>query len=224
MARRLQRPACMPSNPARRHVIVERALLRRALQGDDEAFVSLALTNCEQVYAIARNLSVSQADAVDLMRSAFQLAWNRLHDLPGDMSFCVFVCRFLTRDALDRLRRPMAAASSSRDGLLRSLESSAPRSQLEWGWLEIDQLARRGDIVERLGDGLAALDPHDRAAFVLQIVEGIPAEDAAAILEVSVGTVRRRTRLACLLMSAYLSRLSAPIGDTEERQPARWIH
>jgi RNA polymerase sigma-70 factor, ECF subfamily len=199
-------------------------LLRRALQGDDEAFGSLALRHCDQVYAIARNLSASQADAFDLMRSAFQLAWNRLHDLPGDMSFRVFVCRFLTRDALDRLRQPMATASSSRDRLLRSLESGALGSQPEWGWLEIDELARRGDIVERLGDGLAALDPDDRAAFVLQIVEGIPAEDVAAILEVPIGTVRRRTRLACLLMSAYLSRLSAPIGDREERQPARWIH
>jgi DNA-directed RNA polymerase specialized sigma24 family protein len=88
----------------------------------------------------------------------------------------------------------------------------------------MEKLARRGDIVERLGDGLAALDPDGRAAFVLQIVEGIPAEDVAAILEVPICTVRRRTHFACLLMGASLFRLSACIGNTETRQPVRWIH
>jgi hypothetical protein len=100
----------MPSNPARRHVIVERTLLRRAIQGDDEAFVSLALIHSDEVYAIARNLSASQADAFHLTRRTFQLA------------------------------------------------------------------------------------------------------------------VRRRTRFACLIMSAYLFGLSACIGDTEARQPRCWIH
>ena len=95
--------------------------------------------------------------------------------------------------------------------------------QFEWGWPEMDKVARRVDIVERIGDGLAALDPDGRAAFVLQIVEGIPDDDVAAILEVPICTVRRRTRFACLLMGAYLFRLSACIGDTKTTQPARGV-
>jgi len=205
-------------------IILEWLLLRRAVQGDSEAFVSLVCTHSDDVYAIARNLSASDTEAFELTQGAFQFAWIHLHEVPAEMSFRAFVSRFLVRNAVERLRCSAAAASSTLDGSLRSLGTDRRATRFAWGWPEMQQLAGRRDIVERLGDALAALDPDDRAAFVLQVVEEIPADEAADILEVPVSTVRRRTHFACLLVSASLFRLSAESRRPEARQARTWSH
>ena len=46
--------------------LLEHLLLRRALQGDDKAFVALASMHSAAVYATARNLSSSDLEAVEL--------------------------------------------------------------------------------------------------------------------------------------------------------------
>jgi RNA polymerase sigma-70 factor, ECF subfamily len=204
------------SNPVPAQVILERLLLSRATKGDHEAFLALALTHSDEAYAIARNLCASDTEAFDLTERAFQLAWNHLHTIPEKCSFRVFVCRFLLKNALERLRR--SASISFLDTVVRP---DTGATHVGCGCAEIERLARRRDIVERLGDALLALDPDDRAAFVLQIVQAIPADDAAAILEVPVSAVRQRTHFACSLVRAYLVRLCA--GTETARETRIWV-
>jgi RNA polymerase sigma-70 factor, ECF subfamily len=181
-------------------------LLRHAVQGDEQAFVALASMHCEEVYQTARNLSASDVEALELTQGAFQAAWNQISAMPADLSFRAFVLRFAVKDAVERLRRANPSAFTVID---RSLPATGgKRSAHLWQVVsDVEQLNQRPDIAERLNDALALLDPQDRAAFVLRVIDEVSIDDAAAILELPVSIVQRRTHRACLLVSGYLSNL-----------------
>jgi hypothetical protein len=142
------------SNPVPAQVILERLLLRRATKGDEEAFIALASAHSDETYAIARNLCASDTEAFDLTERAFQLAWNHLHTIPEKCSFRVFVCRFLLKNALQRLRR--SASISFLDTLVRPDGGDTGASQVACCCAKIGRLARRPDIVDRLGDAVGS--------------------------------------------------------------------
>ena len=185
---------------------LERVFLSRATRRDERAFAALASIHSDEVYSIARNLCSSDAEALELTEKGLQRAWSQMSTIAAEEAFFVFVCRFLVCEAVARLR---------------SAQPSAPRERLDLpvqrsfaaGSEQIARLARRRDVREHLDAALAALDPHDRAAFVLRIVQGLSIEDSAAILGVEPSIVRRRSHCACLLVTAFVSQLAAhPAG------------
>src|SRR3954463_13402470 len=97
----------------------------------------------ETIYMIARNLSGTDAEALDLTETALRVAWEEIGEMPQGISFRTFVCRFLVREALSRLREMLASGPA------------------------MDALTRRPDLAERLREALDWLEPEDRAAFVL---------------------------------------------------------
>ena len=161
-------------------VVLEQRLVRHAARGDQEAFVTLASTHSGLVYAIARNLSSSNAEALDLTRAAFEEARNELRAMAWPLSFRTFVCRLLIREGLARLRRDPPGAPNG--------------------------VPRGGS--ERVREALGWLDAEDRAAFVLRIVAGLPIAEVAQILEIPAPVVRRRVHSACLLMTGYVQNLA----------------
>lgn len=188
--------------------ILEGTFLCRARRGDEKAFAILASIHSGEVYSIARNLSATDAAALELTERAFQRAWSRISSIADEVAFRVFVCRFLVGEAVARLRSVQPSASRERfDPAVQPFFAAGPA--------DIARVARRRDLLDHLDAAVALLDPQDRAAFVLRIVQGLSIEDAAAILAVEPATVRRRLHWACLLVSALVSQLAArgPRGD-----------
>jgi RNA polymerase sigma-70 factor, ECF subfamily len=171
-------------------LMLERLLLARTLGGDHDAFSVLGSMHWEQVYAVARDLSSSDEDALELTQGAFQEARNELSAISAKLSFRIFVCRFLVRAAIERLR--LTALSPS-------------------GFVEVDGLDRRRDIADLTRAALARLDPNDRAALVLITAE-LPVGEAAAILEIPASLVRKRARRARLLVSGCIRDLTPVIA------------
>src|SRR5690242_12183742 len=159
--------------------MVDDLLLTQAARGDREAFVALASMHAPRVFGIARNLSSSNAEALELAQGALQRAWDEIAALPAaQLSFLAFVSRFVVREAVLRLPRPPGSAGrpfTPLDADDRHLELGLPAAAAE--------VRRIPDIDEKIRAAAEHLDPDDRAAFVLRVVEEIPADEAAAILE-----------------------------------------
>ena len=212
VARTLHREFRMATNSDQADPMLEQLFLRRAMQGDEHAFVALASMHCGKVYLTARNLCSSDVEALELIERALQSAWDQIGAMPVDLSFRVFVSRFVVKDAVERLRHSTPPVFTSVDQFV-SVMSGGKRLTPSWqGLQDLERLAERPDIAERLSEALVLLDPEDRAAFVLRFVDAAPIDDAAAILELPIPIVRRRTHRACLLVSAYLSNLAADVG------------
>ncbi len=204
----MHHPRDMATYPAGIDLTLERVFLRQALAGRDDAFVLLGSMYSEQVYAIARNLCSTDGEALELTRNAFQRAREELSWIPARQSFRTFVCRFLVSEAVKRLRFKAPPASASLERFLPGFADGKLVSPLT-ACAEIDGLAHRRDLPERIRERLAGLRAEDRVAFLLRIVEELPLDEVASIMEVPPPVVRERANRACLLLSGYFSDLAA---------------
>ena len=189
-------------------VMLEQVLLRRAAQCDHKAFAALGSMHVETVYLIARNLSGTEAEALELAEAALQLAWESIGEIPDGISFRTFVCRFLVQLALVQLRE-MNAFRWAAGGRPASRFDGDGHAAGEWSFARMDAIARRADLAEQLRDALDSLDPEDRAAFVLHVIHELPLQECVEILDIPDADLRQRAHHASLLMTACVRRLMA---------------
>lgn len=210
MAQELHHAPDMATYPDQTQLISERLLLPRARAGDYDGFVLLGSMHSQQVYTIARNLSSSDGSALELTQNAFQQAWKELTAIPPKLSFRIFVCRFLIKEAVDRLGHLDPSVSAWLERFLPKFDACGRLSALPWDCAELDGLVRRSEFADRIRQALAGLDPTDRAVFVLRCIEELPLDEVSAIMEMPASVVRERAHRACLLLSGYIGYL---IGD-----------
>ena len=82
----------------------EQDILRRAQQGDSEAFRLLVEAYQTQVYRLALRLC-GEAAADDVTQEAFLAAWRALPEFRGTCRFSTWLYRLTTNAAIDWLRR-----------------------------------------------------------------------------------------------------------------------
>jgi RNA polymerase sigma-70 factor, ECF subfamily len=204
MAQKLQHAPDMATYPDQTQLSPEPLFLQRALAGDYDAFVLLGSMHSQQMYAIARNLSSSDGDALELTQSAFQQAWKELSAIPPKLSFRTFVCRFLVSEGVKRLRHSDPSASGSLERFLPRFDEDGRLPAPPWDCPEFDGFARRRKLAERIREGLAGLNPKDRAVFVLRVVEQFPLDEVSAIMKMPASVVRQCTHRARLLLSGSI--------------------
>ena len=82
----------------------EQDILRRAQQGDSEAFRLLVEAYQTQVYRLALRMC-GEAAADDVTQEAFLAAWRALPEFRGTCRFSTWLYRLTTNAAIDCLRR-----------------------------------------------------------------------------------------------------------------------
>lgn len=186
----------------------DRALLAAHVEGDPDAFGTLFTRHRDRLWAVALRTMGDPEEAADALQDAMVSAFRRADSYRGDAAVTTWLHRVVVNSCLDRLRRRKVRAA---DALPDDLEEYAGRGALSTSTAtgSGDQ-ADPADLVvgeERRSAVLAALEtlsPDHKAALVLVDMQGYSVEDAAAILECPVGTVksrcfRGRARLAPLL-------------------------
>jgi RNA polymerase sigma-70 factor, ECF subfamily len=133
-------------------------------------------------------LGVREADLMDMTQNVFVVVHRQLASFEGrsELTTWLFsICRLVVKDyrRSARFRREVLVDVSDLAG--RVADSEAPQRRLD-----SDDLRRILEaILDRLPEKL-------RVAFVLFEIEEMPGEDIARLLDVPVGTVRSRLRLA----------------------------
>ncbi len=140
------------------------------------------------VWCSLRRLGVRESDAMDLTQKVFMTAYVRLSDFEGRsqlrtwlFGICQRVASDYRRSAL--IRREVVTDAAELD--LRPNEHAPP--------ISVAESRQRAIVAESILDKLS--EPQ-RVVFVLFELEEMSGEDIAALLDISVGTVRSRLRLA----------------------------
>jgi RNA polymerase sigma-70 factor (ECF subfamily) len=187
----------------------DRALLRAHLRGDAEAFGSLFSRHRDRLWAVALRTTGDPDEAADALQDALVAAFRRADSFRGDSAVTTWLHRIVVNACLDRLRRrrvrlaeplPDDLDQRAHTTVTSGLPTPVSATVVDPAELAVDH--------ERRAAVLAALDvlpPDQRAALVLVDMEGYRVEEAAAILECAVGTVksrcsRGRARLLPLLL------------------------
>jgi len=160
----------------------ESALVRRAMEGDPEAFSDLATMHWRRLLALARSI-VADLEAEDVVQDGLIKAWRKLRSLRDPEAFSAWLTRIVANTAVARARR--RRATEPIDG--------------------ISVAAADGPLEVRIDVGrlLARLAPKQRAVLHLTTIEGYSDSEIARILGITSSSVRvhrlrARRRLAGL--------------------------
>lgn len=166
----------------------DRALLRRHVAGDPDAFGELVRRHRDRLWAVALRTLGDREEAADALQDALVAAYRRAGTYRGDAAVTTWLHRIVVNACLDRMRRTRPTAT---------LDESVLQ------WPGVDEGADR-DVALDVAAALRRIAPEQRVAIVLVDVVGHSVDEAAAILGVPPGTVksrcaRGRARLAGLL-------------------------
>jgi len=178
----------------------EVVLVRRAKDGDADAFDQLVIRHQNRVFQLCLWVVGDPDEAADAAQDAFIRAFRFLPKFREEASFGTWIGRIalnVARDAAKRRKRRPAPFSA----ILADDETFDPPADVPS--TEDDLLRRERQMVVRRA--LAALPEHHRIIVVLFDMQGASYEDAARILGLPMGTIKSRLNRARAALKAALS-------------------
>ena len=196
----------MQINPGKAEA--DEVLVRRLRRGDGDAFAELATRYWSALHRIGRNMLPDPSMAGDLAEATLLTALRSPKELPGEVPFRTSLYRQAMRYSLDLLFPVPGNVTRSLARYLPRFDAQGRLTSAGRDWTE----ERNGgfwpqDLEDRIREILHRLDVLDRAAFVLRVVEQLPVEETAAILEIPRESVVQREHRASLILTGYLGEL-----------------
>lgn len=141
----------------------------------------------EFVWRTLRRLGVPEADLPDVTQEVFLVVHRRLASFVERAKVTTWLFRIAVRAARDRRRRAHVRREVASDEWIAAVPDQGvdPARALE-----------RADDRALFDQALAAMDLEQRAVFSAFELEGMSGQDIAAALEIPLGTVYSRLRLA----------------------------
>jgi len=168
----------------------ERALIRRAQQGDMPAFEELVRLHDKNVLRLVVQIVGSDEDARDLYQEAFLKVYRSLGRFRFESRFSTWVYRIVTNVCLDHLRRrranPEVQAPEPREADIEFFESQAearPHSNPE-------QVLRSRQLARQIERALGRLNPRERMVFELKHYQGLKLRAIGEMFGTSEETVK----------------------------------
>jgi RNA polymerase sigma-70 factor (ECF subfamily) len=168
-------------------VTSEHELIRRAREGDEDAFESLVAMHADRVYGALRRFGLDGSEADEVAQEVFVRAWRGLSRFQERAQFSTWLYRIAFNEAQRQLsRRGPAPAEAGPDGddPILSLPGSA---RLEPAAQTLDREFERA-----VEDALDQLPAEWRAAVVLRDLEGLSTQEAAEIAGVGQAALKSR--------------------------------
>lgn len=180
------------------------SIVEKAIGGDREAFTCLVELYHRRLFGFARSLLGNIEDAEDVVQESFIRAFRSIRQLDTRRAgFSTWIYTIVRNRCWSRLaRRPVEAGGATDAAHVTT--STRP-----------DDMAMQRERIQQLDATLAQLPAEQRMAFVLCDIQGLSLEQAAAIEQVPVGTLKSRRGRAAKKLRATL------VGDPRPVAPAR---
>jgi RNA polymerase sigma-70 factor, ECF subfamily len=165
-------------------------LVRKAQQGDMDAFESLVRKYQQRVYALCRRLTGAHQSADDLAQETFIKAYYALGRFDAQWPLYPWLRRIALNSGLNYLKarkreRPLLEGAVGGRRTPMSAPAASPEEQLE-----------RAEFEVRFERALASLPADQRSVFVLRFHESMSYEEISRTLGLPIGTVMSRLNRA----------------------------
>lgn len=176
-------------------VALDRVLVDRFKSGDQAAFDEMVTRYWDRIYAMVHQLLRNQQDAEEVTQDAFIRAHRGLVNFRGDSAFSTWLYQIATNLARNRYwywwRRKRDKTVSFDQPV--SENNDMPLSEVFAAEIESpDNVTVTQEFVDRIATGMEKLGAKHREILILRNVKNLSYEDIAAILKISVGTVKSR--------------------------------
>jgi len=190
-------------------------LVRRAQEGDSDAFASLFHAHKARVYSVCLRLANNTAEAEDLTQDAFVQAFRKLSMFRGDSALSTWLYRIAVNTVLMRFRKKALLQVS-----LDEPDNQDARSvRREYGSKD----ARLASSVDRIAltRAIGELPGGYRTIFLLHEVEGYEHQEIAELLNCSVGNSKSQLHKARLRIRESLGRARDQVRDEANKVAPR---
>jgi len=161
-------------------------LVQRAQAGDERAFQEIFRRDRDMVSRLVFRLLGPDADVEDVVQDTFLHVFKSIRSFKGDAKFSTWLYRLTTNVVRMHLRRKRSRPRVVTDQVPETPTSDAEQHEAP------DEAAARLQRAHTLYQQLDALSDKKRTVLVLHDLEGVSAEEIAAIVEAPVLTVRTR--------------------------------
>ena len=169
----------------------ERATIRLAQQGDQQAFYQLYQKYHRKVYAICWRMLADKESAEDVCQEVFVQLWQKIANFRGESKFSTWLHSVTNNIVLGHLRKHknwLQRIFSIEDQTMADIAVEMPDSA---GLTELDK-------------HIARLPERARLVFVLFAVEGYRHEEIANMLDMAVGTSKAQYHRARNLLMEWI--------------------
>ncbi len=182
----------------------EAEVVRRAQQGDLQAYDDLVCRYQERIYATIYHMTSNHEDANDLAQDTFIKAYQAIKSFKGGSSFYTWVYRIAVNKTINFLKQRRNRSHMS----LNDLDVNAENDPDLVAFVS-DKTPRReaglAELQEKLNEAMQKLSEDHRLVVTLHDVQGVPHEDIAKIMDCNIGTVRSRLFYARQQLQGYLA-------------------
>ena len=173
-------------------------LVRRAKEGDQDAFAALFNAHKTKIYSLCLRMTSNTAEAEDLAQDAFLQAFRKLGTFRGDSALSTWLYRVAVNAVLMHMRKKGLRVLS----LDQPLEEHDGPVKREQGKLD-DRLSGSVDRIALIR-ALKELPTGYRTIFVLYEVKGYEHHEIAHLLHCSVGNSKSQLHKAKTRMRELL--------------------
>jgi RNA polymerase sigma-70 factor (ECF subfamily) len=167
----------------------EQALVAAAIDGDRRAFDELVRQTYHDTYTLAYRLTGNEEDARDVVQESYLRAWKGLKRFRGDAAFSTWLYRITANAAYTNLKKHRRHRHEPIGDDLFELPDRRPG-------VDPESLAEVSSLRDEVAVAIEALPPKLRAVVVLRDVYGLPHEDIADELGISVSAAKVRLHRA----------------------------
>jgi RNA polymerase sigma factor (sigma-70 family) len=190
--------------PAEETPVAEGDLVRRAQNGDLEAYDELVKRYQERIYATVYHMTSNHEDANDLAQDSFIKAFQALKSFKGGSSFYTWLYRIAVNKTINFLKQRKNRTHMSLNDLDFNTENNPDLVALI-----SDKTPRRDaglkELQEKLNSALLKLSEPHRLVVVLHDVQGMSHEQVAEVMDCNIGTVRSRLFYARQQLQSFLT-------------------
>jgi len=197
----------------------DRALVKAAQRGDEQAFRKLVERYQRRVVQLALGMTRDPDEAMDIAQETFVRVHRYLPSFKGDSSFFTWTYRIAMNLCLDaQRRRGRSERVELEEGDEAEIEAAMdPPSAALAG---PQRQALNSELRERIEEALGSLSENHRSILLLREVEGLSYEELSKVLGIRKGTVMSRLFHARLKMQKqlreYLGEDAPEKSDPEE--------
>jgi RNA polymerase sigma-70 factor (ECF subfamily) len=175
-------------------------LIKRAQQGDADAFAALFRAHKARIYSVCLRMTKNVEEAEDLTQDAFMQLFRKIANFRGDSAFSTWLHRIAVNTVLMHFRKK-SLCQVSLDEPYGNNDGS--RKRREYGTRDKDLAG----CVDRLalGRAMEKLPPGYRTVFLLHEVEGYEHQEIAEMLGCSVGNSKSQLYKAKLRFRELLA-------------------
>lgn len=182
-------------------------LVQELLGGKKDAFLELVDRYQDKIYRLAYKITGNPTDAEDVLQEVFLKIYSKIHTFEGRSQLSSWIYRIAVNAAYQKIARDKKSRHISLDEVLPTMgHDEVVASRLAADWMERpDEVLLTGEARREMMQAIQELPPEYHVVFALKDLEGLPNQEIADILGLSLPAVKSRLHRARLFLRKRLA-------------------